>query len=163
MSTTALRRKLARLERLAPRTPAALDEPLARFVARPEVQRALKHDAECIAAKAAAYRILCEVLESNGERPPADFLAGWPDQDLKAARRRRGLDPDKRAWVQECRPEADRICVWMQRTPGFDVHAWARKLCPDFGRSMLRLATAHHAVLRESFGYETCLGGQASE
>jgi len=64
--------------------------------------------------------------------------------------------------VQECRPEADRIFKWMQRTPGFNVYAWVRKLRPDFVRAELRCVTAYHTVLRERFGYETRVGDPAN-
>jgi hypothetical protein len=150
-----IRTRLKRLERLTPPVPPKPQEPLAQFLERREVIAAFKQDAEFVAAHLAVYRILCEALEREGERPPADFLPGGPEAALAAAQQRRKLDPDTRAWIEECRPEAERIYMWMERTPGFDHVTWLRERRPDYLPAMLLLATAQQAVLLKRFGRRT--------
>ncbi len=145
-----IRTRLKRLERLVPPAPPKPPEPLAQFLERPEVEAALNADPEFLAAQRAAYQILCEAFESEGERPPTDFLPGWPYAKLTRAQRSR--DPDLRTWAKECRPEAERILSWMQRTPGFDWRAWLRERRPDFLPAMARLVTATRVLLRKKFG-----------
>jgi hypothetical protein len=142
-----IRTRLKRLERLVPPGPA---EPLSEFLDRLEVKAALNADSEFLAAQRAAYQILCEALESEGERPPAEFLPGWPSSELTRARRSR--DPDERTWAKECRPEAERILSWMQRTPEFDLRVWLVERRPDFLPAWARLAAAMRAVLWTRFG-----------
>jgi hypothetical protein len=148
-----MRTRLKRLERLAPPAPEKPKEPVDQFIRRPEVKAALEADSEYVAASRAAYLIVADALESEAERPPADFLPGWPDAKLLPARLRR--NPDIQAWLKRCRPEAERIWQWLARKPGFNGDAWLRERRPDYVPAMVRWATAMEAVLQKEFGYRT--------
>ena len=148
-----IRTRLRRLERLAPPAPEKPQEPVGQFIRRPEVWAALSANPEYVVALRAAYQIVSDDLENDAERPPADFLPGWPNAKQLPGRRRR--HPEVRAWLKRCRPEAERTWQWLARTPGFNGEAWMRARRPDYVPAMVRLATAMKAVLQREFGYRT--------